>query len=185
MARNEKMAQDDTDTSTGRGSLENLQRVGKGNAIAETIFGLVGRSPFFAEFSREDISILASYMDVYRAEAGRTIIRERDGGDFMLLVVEGHVDIYKRTMRHEMQHMTTVGPGMTLGEMSMIDGEPRFANCVATEVVVFAVLHRDDMAKIILDYPSLGSKVLVKLVSMLSARLRHTSGKLLQMMEKY
>ena len=64
----------------------------------------------------------------------------------------------------------------------MIDGEPRFANCVASESVVFAVLHRDDMAKIILDYPSLGSKVLVKLVSMLSARLRQTSAKLLQTM---
>jgi len=35
------MAQDDTETSTGRGSLENLERVGKGTAIAETIFGLV------------------------------------------------------------------------------------------------------------------------------------------------
>ena len=176
------MAQDGTETSTGRGTLENLERVGKGTAIAETIFGLVGRSPFFAEFSREDISVLASYMDVYRADAGRTIIREAEGGDFMLLVVEGYVDIFKRTVRHEQQHMTTVGPGMTVGEMSMIDGEPRFANCVAAESVVFAVLHRDDMAKIILDYPSLGSKILVKLVSMLSARLRQTSAKLLQTM---
>ncbi len=176
------MAQEGTETSTGRGTLENLERVGKGTAIAETIFGLVGRSPFFAEFSREDISVLASYMDVYRADAGRTIIREGEGGDFMLLVVEGYVDIFKRTVRHEQQHMTTVGPGMTVGEMSMIDGEPRFANCVAAEPVVFAVLHRDDMAKIILDYPSLGSKVLVKLVSMLSARLRQTSAKLLQTM---
>ena len=176
------MAQNNTETSTGRGALESLERVGKGTAIAETIFGMVGRSLFFAEFSREDISVLASYMDVYRAEAGRTIIREGEGGDFMLLVVEGYVDIFKRTVRHEQQHMTTVGPGMTVGEMSMIDGEPRFANCVASESVVFAVLHRDDMAKIILDYPSLGSKVLVKLVSMLSARLRQTSAKLLQTM---
>lgn len=176
------MAQEGTETSTGRGTLENLERVGKGTAIAETIFGLVGRSPFFAEFSREDISVLASYMDVYRADPGRTIIREAEGGDFMLLVVEGYVDIFKRTVRHEQQHMTTVGPGMTVGEMSMIDGEPRFANCVAAEPIVFAVLHRDDMAKIILDYPSLGSKVLVKLVSMLSARLRQTSAKLLQTM---
>ena len=80
--------------------------------------------------------------------------------------------------------MTSVGPGMTLGEMSMIDGEPRFATCVATEPTVFAVLHRDDMAKIILDHPSLGSKVLVKLVSMLSSRLRQTSARLLQHMER-
>jgi CRP-like cAMP-binding protein len=110
------------------------------------------------------------------------IIREGDGGDFMLLVIEGYVDIYKRGPRGEQQHMTSVGPGMTVGEMSMIDGEPRFATCVASEAVVFAVLHRDAMAKIILDHPALGSKVLVKLVSMLSTRLRQTSARLLQYM---
>jgi CRP-like cAMP-binding protein len=165
-------------------SLQHLERLGKGATIANEIFGLVGKSLFFAEFSREDISALAGYMDVYRAAPGETIIRENDGGDFMLLIIEGAVDIFKRSMRDEQQHMTNVGPGMTLGEMSMIDGEPRFATCIATEPTVFAVLHRDDMAKIILDQPSLGSKILVKLVSMLSARLRQTSARLLQYMER-
>jgi CRP-like cAMP-binding protein len=164
-------------------SLRHLERVGKGTAIAEEIYGLVGKSLFFAEFSREDISVLAGYMEVYRVQPGEIIINEGDGGDYMLLIVEGYVDILKRGMRHEQQHMTTVGPGMTLGEMSMIDGEPRFATCIATEPTVFAVLHRDDMAKIILDHPSLGSKILVKLVSMLSARLRQTSARLLQYLE--
>ncbi len=179
------MAQDDVDTTnTGRTPLNTLERVGKGTAIADEIFGLVGKSTFFAEFSREDISVMASYMDVYRVQPGDTIIRESDEGDFMLLIIEGAVDIFKRNMRGEQQHMTNVGPGMTLGEMSMIDGEPRFATCVATEPTVFAALHRDDMAKIILDYPGLGSKILVKLVSMLSARLRQTSSKLLQYMER-
>jgi CRP-like cAMP-binding protein len=163
--------------------LAQLERVGKGTAIAEEIYGLVGKSLFFAEFSREDISDLAGYMNVYRAQPGELIIREGDGGDYMLLIVEGYVDILKKGMRHEQQHMTTVGPGMTLGEMSMIDGEPRFATCIATEPTVFAVLHRDDMAKIILDHPSLGSKILVKLVSMLSGRLRQTSARLLQYLE--
>jgi len=163
--------------------LERLERVGKGSAIADQIYGLVGKSLFFAEFSREDIAVLAGYMDVYRVQPGEVIITEGDGGDYMLLIVEGYVDILKKGVRHEQQHMTTVGPGMTLGEMSMIDGEPRFATCIATEQTMFAVLHRDDMAKIILDHPSLGSKILVKLVSMLSSRLRQTSARLLQYLE--
>ena len=171
------------ENETGQGHLEHLERVGKGAAIANEIFGLVGRSQFFAEFSREDISVLAGYMNVYRGQPGETLIRENDGGDFMLLVIEGAVDIFKKGMRGDQQHMTNVGPGMTLGEMSMIDGEPRFATCIATETTVFAVLHREDMAKIILDHPSLGSKILVKLVSMLSARLRQTSARLLQYLE--
>ena len=163
--------------------LGRLERVGKGSAIADQIYGLVGKSLFFAEFSREDLSILAGHMDVYRVQSGDVIITEGDGGDYMLLIVEGYMDILKKGVRHDQQHMTTVGPGMTLGEMSMIDGEPRFATCIATEATTFAVLHRDDMAKIILDYPSLGSRILVKLVSMLSSRLRQTSARLLQYLE--
>jgi CRP-like cAMP-binding protein len=165
------------------GGLAHLERVGKGTAVADEIYGLVGKSLFFAEFSREDIMMLAGYMEVYRAQPGEIVIREGDGGDYMLLIVEGYVDILKQGMRREQQHMTTAGPGMTLGEMSMIDGEPRFATCIATETTLFAVLHRDEMAKIILDQPSLGSKILVKLVSMLSGRLRQTSARLLQYLE--
>jgi CRP/FNR family transcriptional regulator, cyclic AMP receptor protein len=178
------MAQANVNTSPGRASLRALEQVGKGTAIADQIFGLVGRSLFFAEFSREDISVMAGYMEVYRAGAGTTVIREDDGGDFMLLIIDGSVDIFKRNQRGSQQHMTVAGPGMTLGEMSMIDGEPRFATCIATERTTLAVLHRDDMAKIILDHPSLGSKILVKLVSMLSSRLRQTSARLLQYMER-
>ncbi|HXF65525.1 MAG TPA: cyclic nucleotide-binding domain-containing protein [Burkholderiales bacterium] len=178
------MAQDEAESVRGAGGLEHLERVGSGTAIAEEIFGLVGKSPFFAEFSREDVSILAGYMDVYRAQPGDPLIREGEGGDFMLLIIEGAVDIFKKGLRGHQQHMTTVGPGMTLGEMSMIDGEPRFATCVAVQTTEFAVLHRDDMAKIILDHPGLGAKILVKLVSMLSARLRQTSARLLQYMER-
>ena len=178
------MAQDEIETASDQNRLLNLERVGSGTALTDQIYGLVGRSPFFAEFSREDISFLAGYMDVYRAQPGEVIIREKDSGDYMLLIIEGEVDILKKGLRMEQQHMTSVGPGMTLGEMSMIDGEPRFATCLATQTTTFAVLTRDNMAKIILDHPELGSKILVKLVSMLSLRLRQTSAKLLKYMER-
>ncbi len=177
------MAADDYTVATDQGNLARLERVGAGTAIAGEIFGLVGKSQFFTEFSREDISTLAGYMEVYRAQPGEIIIREGDEGDFMVLIVDGEVDILKKSYRAEQQHMTSTGPGMTLGEMSMIDGEPRFATCMASQPTTFAVLTRDNMAKIILDHPSLGSKILVKMVTMLSLRLRQTSARMLRMME--
>jgi len=178
------MAQDESEPASDQDNLLCLENIGKGTALAREIADLVGRSQFFDEFSREDIAALADYMDVYRAQPGEVIIREGDAGDFMLLIVEGDVDILKKGLGGgEQQHMTTVGPGMTLGEMSMIDGEPRFATCLASRTTLFAVLSRDNMAKIILDHPSLGSKILVKLVTMLSLRLRQTSAKLLHYME--
>ncbi len=178
------MAEDNNNSAVAdQNNLAKLERVGDGSAIASEIFGLVGKSQFFAEFSQEDIADLAGYMDVYRAQPGQMIIREGDEGDFMMLIVDGEVDILKKSYRAEQQHMTSAGAGMTLGEMSMIDGEPRFATCMASQPTTFAALTRDSMAKIILDHPSLGSKILIKMVTMLSLRLRQTSARLLRVME--
>jgi CRP-like cAMP-binding protein len=160
-----------------------LERLKPDSVFSGEAFARVSREPFFTEFSREDIDTLARYMQVYRAQAGDIVIREGDAGDFMLLVVEGAMDILKSGARGEPQHMTSVGPGMALGEMSMIDDEPRFATCVATQPTVFAVITRDAMAKIMLDHSRLGTAMLVKLVSMLSERLRQTSMRLLQFLD--
>jgi CRP-like cAMP-binding protein len=162
-----------------------LEDLGSGAAFADQIFSLVGRSQFFAEFSRGDVDLLAGYMRIYHAEPGRTIIREGDRGDYMLLLIRGEVDIYKLNLMGALQLMTSVTHGMTLGEMSMIDGEPRFATCVALKETTFGVLTREDMVKIILEKPSLGAKILIKLVTMLSQRLRHTSATLLQYMDNH
>ena len=163
--------------------LARFERVSDNAEITQELASLLGRAPLFSDFSDQDIKTLADYMGVYRAGPRETIIREGDVGDFMLLIVRGEVEILKRGMQREQQHMTTVGAGTTIGEMSMIDGEPRFATCRTSQVTTFGVLTRDNMAKIILEQPQLGSKILVKLVTMLSARLRQTSAKLMRYME--
>ena len=68
--------------------------------------------------------------------------------------------------------------------MSMIDGEPRFATCVAAEPSKLAVLTRESLARIILEQPVLGAKTLMELVLMLSQRLRQTSARLVSYMDK-
>jgi CRP-like cAMP-binding protein len=164
--------------------LKSLENLGEGTALAQQIYDMIGHSKFFDDFSREDVQMLAAFMQVYRAEPGSMIIREGDIDDYMLLVIQGKVDIVKTDKRGAVQPMTSVGPGMTLGEMSMIDGEPRFATCIAVEPTTFAVLSRDSMVRIILEDPSLGAKLLIKLVTLLSQRLRQTSSTLLHYMER-
>ena len=177
------MVQDDLKFPPETDIIHRFERVADNAEVAEELSTLLGRAPLFSEFTRDDVRALAEYMGVYRAQANETIIREGDVGDYMLLIVRGEVDILKRGLQRDLQHMTSVGAGLTIGEMSMIDGEPRFASCRTTQPTTFAVLTRDAMAKIILERPQLGSKILVKLVTMLSARLRQTSAKLMRYME--
>mgnify|MGYP003694095049 CR=1 FL=1 len=84
-------------------------------------------------FSPAEVRLLAHFMDVYQAPAGVEIIREGDGGDFMLMLIEGKVEVHKRDRWNTPQLIAQVEAGKTLGEMSMIDGEARFATCVAAE----------------------------------------------------
>jgi CRP/FNR family cyclic AMP-dependent transcriptional regulator len=164
--------------------LQSLEHMGEGTALAQQIFDMIGHSKFFADFTREDVQKLTAFMQIYRAEQTQTLIREGDVDDYMLLIIQGLVEIIKTDSHGNLQPMTTVGAGATLGEMSMIDGEARFASCVALESTTFAVLSRDSMVQIILEEPGLGAKVLVKLVTLLSHRLRQTSANLLQYMER-
>ena len=165
-------------------SLAHLEFLGDATGFAAQMHALIPKCALLENFSPAELRLLAHFMDVYRAEPGAEIIHEGEGGDFMLMIVEGRVEVRKRDRWNTPQVIATVEAGRTLGEMSMIDGEPRFATCMAAQSTTFAVLTRDNMAKIILDHSGLGSKILVKMVTMLSLRLRQTSERMLRMMEE-
>jgi len=174
-----------TETQLGPNSeLHKLQSLGSAGKMVDTLLGMLGHSKFFEDFTRDDILKLAQFMEVYRANPGETIIREGDTDDYMLFVLEGLINIVKTDVHGERHSMTAVGPGSTLGEMSMIDGEPRFATCIAIDNTIFSVFSRDSMVRIIMEEPALGAKILIKLVTLLSQRLRDTSSNLLHYLER-
>jgi hypothetical protein len=75
-------------------------------------------------------------MDVYRVRPGQEIIHEGEQGDFMLLMIEGGVEVFKQDRWNTPKLIATIDSRKTLGEMSMIAGEPRFATCFAAEPCV-------------------------------------------------
>jgi CRP-like cAMP-binding protein len=165
--------------------LAHLESLGDATRFAEQMRALIPKCRLLENFSGAEVRLLAHFMVVYKAEPGVEVIREGDGGDFMLMVVEGKVEVVKRDRWNTPQLLAVVEPGKTLGEMSMIDGEARFATCVAAEQpVLIAVLDRESLARIIVEQPLLGAKILMELVLMLSQRLRSTSQKLLGLLDE-
>ena len=74
------------------------------------------------------------------------------------------------------------GPGKMLGEMSLIDGEPRFASCVAVVDTLFAVLDRENLSRIIANEPRIGVKIMTELLMVLNQRLRNVSNELIKLL---
>jgi CRP-like cAMP-binding protein len=164
--------------------LAHLEHLGDATRFAPQLHGLIPRCALLENFSPAEVRLLTHFMHVYRAAAGTEIIREGDGGDFMLMIIEGRVEVVKRDRWNTQQPIAAVEAGRTLGEMSMIDGEPRFATCIASESTLIAVLDRESLARIIVEQPLVGAKVLMELVLMLSQRLRATSQRLLGLLDE-
>jgi len=164
--------------------LAQLEYLGDATQFAAQMHRMIGYSPLFENFNMAEIRLLSHFMNVYRAGPGQEIIHEGEHGDFMLLIIEGSVEVFKQDRWNTPKLIASVDAGKTLGEMSMIDGEPRFATCAAAEPCVVAVLSRENLARIILEQPVLGAKILMELVLMLSQRLRQTSVKLVSLMER-
>jgi CRP/FNR family transcriptional regulator, cyclic AMP receptor protein len=168
-----------------RPQLEHLEHLGDATQFAPQIHALIPKCTLLENFSTAEVKLLAQFMEVYRAENGVEVLSEGDAGDFMLILVDGKVDVHKRDRWNTPQLLATVEAGRSLGEMSMIDGEARFATCTAVGRVLIAVLDREALARIIVEQPLLGAKILMELVLMLSQRLRATSQRLLSVLNEH
>lgn len=160
-----------------------LQALGNAHAHVDRIMEIIERIRLFEDFARAEIELLAHYMRCYRAEIGSEIIREDELGDCMLLLLEGSVEILKRDSQGLPQRLAINGPGKTLGEMSLIDGEPRFASCVTLAPTLFAVFDRAALTRLLAEQPRIGVKLLMELLLLLNQRLRAVSGELMRCLE--
>jgi len=163
--------------------VEGMDHLGSGLSFAEQINVAVRSARVFSELSPQESGLLRGFLEVFRVRASEPFIFEGDEGSFMALVLTGQVSVYKQFDSATPKLVASVGAGKTLGEMSMVDGEPRFATCVAAEDTTFAVLDRKGFREIIDKQPVLASKILLHLVALLNQRLRQTSAKLLEVME--
>lgn len=135
---------------------------------------LLGRDMTWAQ-----ITAIATFLRVLRAEPGAILFPEGDRLGRLWVVAQGTVSIQKADSEGQRKEIATVGPGRTLGEMGLVDGEPASASAVAATGVTVLVLTRDDFDVMIEQPPHAGVKLLRSIAKLLSQRLRQTSGALI------
>jgi CRP-like cAMP-binding protein len=153
--------------------------------------GLTHQSSLLEGFSQEEVDVLGSMMLHVRAQPGQMLIVEGDANDWMMLLLRGTVDVGKRIgpeatteERGDNTRLAVLRTGAVLGEMSMFDGEPRYASCWALSEVEAAVLDRAAVGLLIRTRPDIGAKLVVKLTQLLAQRLRNTSTQLVKLLQQ-
>lgn len=136
------------------------------------------------DLDHAEVDTLGGFMPLVCASSRQSLIVEGEVGDWMLLLLSGTVDVTKRADSGVVSRLAVIKAGASVGEMSMMDGAPRYASCVAIEEVHAGLLTRAAIKQLIHDHPAIGAKLLVKLTQMLAQRLRNTSNQLVRTLGK-
>ena len=157
-----------------------LKVLGWCHGLVQNDATLLQNSALLDHFTTDEADTLGGVMLRVHAQPGQVLIQEGAIGDWMMLILSGTVDVTRRSPQGAPSRLAVIKSGASVGEMSMLDGEPRFATCAALEEVEAGVLTRLAIERLIREHPAVGAKLLVKLTQTLAQRLRNTSNQLVK-----
>jgi glutaminase len=154
---------------------ELLARVGHDEARAVIA---IESHPLLAGLDDSELALVVARLDFLDALPGEIVVRHGDPANELFLVTEGELSVYVPGAIASGHRLTTLGPGMTFGELAYLDRRPRSADVVADGPVAcrtlpFALL--DDLAE---NEPTLCAKLLRNVLAVVTASLHLANSEL-------
>lgn len=156
-------------------------RVADGSTAADLAAEMLCAPNALMHLTLDEARTVVSFMQPKRFAEGTTFIREGDTRNtgFMVLVLDGEVTIESIAVsRVSPVTVTVLGPGALIGEMGLVDGEPRTASCTASTDLRCAVLTREALEELIDEDPRTGAKLMFAIATRIAERFRDSADKL-------
>ena len=135
---------------------------------------MLGRVEIFNSLDKKELETLGRECRERSYSAGTTIIKQGDSGSGLFIITSGHVKV---TIAHHPdraeEEVGTFGPGSVLGEMALLDDQPRSASIVTIEDVTALILPVWEFRATMRSHPDIA----IKLLSVMSRRLRRLERK--------
>jgi len=119
--------------------------------------------PIFKSIPDYVLAAVAQITDEVDLGSGETLIHEGDIGDCMYVIVEGEVRVHSRQ-----KTIITLGAGQTVGELAVLDPEPRSASATAAGDVHLFRIGKNAFDEVMADRPEIARGV----IRALSQRVR-------------
>ncbi len=139
--------------------------------------------PIFTSLHVDELTTLAKHMSYIQLQRGEHLFVEGDQGTFMGFVVNGVLEVQKRSETGENITLARLTKGSSIGEMALIDKSTRSATVVAKQAAIMVTLTDRGFDLLAEKYPSLGIKVIRKIARLMSLNMRRTSSKLADLMQ--
>lgn len=130
--------------------------------------------PIFEEFTPALIEDMRGLAQRRKWTAGAVIFQRGDPGDYMMLVASGRIKLSLITPQGRELTLRHMEEGGLLGEMAVIDGEPRSADATASVATEGYVISKSDFSAFLAKNPAAMQAVM----RFLCRRLRETNEQL-------
>jgi NTE family protein len=131
---------------------------------------------FFSGLTSDERATILGRLTPRRFPADSILLAEGDGPSLMYAILDGSADILIRDRSGKLHRIASVGTGDTVGEMSLLTGDPISATVRATSEISVAVLTEIELQRILEDYPVLYRN----LGALLSGRLAESNRRTLR-----
>lgn len=146
-----------------------------GEAKAEAAVGAsLAKSALFAPVSEARRQKLIAEGSLTNLAPGAVLFEKGAAGDALYVLIEGEVEVCVSTEGGRSVRMAALGPGAVIGEMAVLDGGARSADCTASRKSRLLRISRDAALAALEAEP----KALLALLAEMSRRLRAADGAL-------
>lgn len=125
--------------------------------------------------NEDEAKSLLTMGEVQRLAKDSVLFQEGDPGGSMFTVIRGYVRVIKGLDLSVRDSLAVLSNGDILGEMSVIDADPRSATAVTASEVVLFRLERRGLTRYIREHPASAVKLLWALLETISLRLRESN----------
>ena len=128
-------------------------------------------SPFFQHMAEPELDEIIAFATERRVPKGSVIFTKGDPGSSMMAVLAGRVRVSAVSADGREVTLNVIGPGEIFGEIALLDGKPRSADCTTLEDSVLMVVERRHFLPFLMRNEGLVDRLL----GVLCDRLRRTS----------
>ena len=127
---------------------------------------------WIGHLKEDDRELLSSYGEFFPGHPGTTIIEEGTQQTEVFVVISGKLQVHATQGDGVARLLAEVGPGETLGEISLFTPGPATATVIATEFSQLWRIADADLLQFMTDNPGAGNVLLRTLAAILAQRLR-------------
>lgn len=137
----------------------------------------IARAPMFQSLPLHAIEDLTQRVTIRRVRAHGVVVSQDEPGDALFVILSGRVKVVIFGENGREVTLSLLRPGDAFGEISLFDGEPRSANCIALEPTTLLILSRDDLLAHITQFP----QTALNLLGEMANRLRRADDSIAQL----